>query len=596
MPLPLKHLSRLPVLALLVFAPSAFAKDFCVAPADGCADGTYQTVKDALDHAAAIPGPDQVRLGATTYTSATALTYDSGASAANTVAIVGAGRALTTLTRSTNGAILQPQGAARDSVTDLRFHIVGTTNSSGILGGSADALRVDVDADAGVVNSEGLQLNPGSARDVRINMPTSGGNFGFAGGGPAATDGVFDSTITADKAVTLYSGAIQHSTLTGGNRAIDIQSGTVDDVVARATTYGLISIAPSFGGSYSVVARHLTIIGTDSPGGVGVQVYAASPMMGDATQGVDVRSSIVRGFAKSFDRSGQAGVHTGTANLAFHFSDYAPASGTQSGPGTGPDAQDASNVDTDPLFVNLDGGDLRLRGGSPLIDAGDPAGSTVGEPTTDLGGENRVVGGISDLGAFEYQRRAPVLSAVAATPVAALVGVPFGFTAAATDPDGEDVALAWRFDDGAVADGASPQHAFAQPGNHVATVTAINPAGVTASGQVTVSVSAPDMPVTPPAPALSALTLSPSRFVAKRGTRVSFKLNRRAGVTFHVVRASGRAVKGSFKRSGSAGRNRFHFSGRLGGKVLRPGRYRVVATAGRSMRRATFVVKRAARP
>ena len=47
-----------------------------------------------------------------------------------------------------------------------------------------------------------------------------------------------------------------------------------------------------------------------------------------------------------------------------------------------------------------------------------------------------------------------------------------------------------------------------------------------------------------------------------------------------------RPVKGSFKRSGSAGSNRFHFSGRLRGKVLRPGRYRLAATAGRSVRRA----------
>jgi hypothetical protein len=603
MPSPLKFLRIVPVLAMLVFAPSALAKDFCVAPADGCADGSYQNVKDALDHAAAIPGPDQVHLGAATYTSAAALIYDSGASAANTVAIVGAGRAATTLTRSTNGVILQPQGAARDSVTDLRFHITGTTNSSGILGGSADALRVDVDADAGVVNSEGLQLNPGSARDVRITMPTSGGNFGFAGGGPAATDGVFDSTISADKAVTLYSGAIQHSTLTGGNRAIDIQSGSVDDVVARATgtatpSYGIVSTSGIFGGSYSAVVRHLTILGEDAPGSIGIGVYATSGPMGSSTQGLDVRSSIVRGFEKSFVRSGQPGGQPGTANLAIHFTDYAPATATQTGPGAGPDPQDASNIDLDPLFVDKPGGDLRLRGVSKLIDAGDPASSVVDEPITDLRGEIRVVNGIADMGAFEYQRRAPVLSGVAASPTTAAAGAPIAFSAAATDPDGEDVALSWQFDDGTTSDGASPQHAFAQPGGHLATVTATDPAGVTANAQVSVSITAPDVHVTPAAPALSALTLSPSKFVAKRGTRVGFKLNIHARLAFRVVRCGAskkcRAVKGSFKRSGSAGSNRFHFSGRLGGKVLQPGRYRLVATAGRSTRRATFVVKRAA--
>ena len=601
MPSPLKHLRIVPVVVMLVFVPSALAKEYCVAPATGCADGSSQTVQEALDLAAANSGPDQVRLGETTYTTATGFTYAPGGGATNTLNLVGAGRASTTLTRSTNGSILQLGGSARNAVTDLRFHITGTTNSSGILGGSGDALRVDVDADANVVNSEGLQLNPGSARDVRINMATNGGNYGFAGGGPAATDGVFDSTITADKGVTLYSGSIQHSTVTGGDRAIDIQSGSVDDVVARATgtanpSYGVISTSGMFGGgSYSAVARHLTVIGDDNPNSIGIVVSANSGPMGAATQGLDVRSSIVRGFSKSFVRNGQAGAQPGTANLAIHFTDYPSATGTQSGPGTGPDPQDSSNADVDPLFA---AGGLRLGAASPLIDAGDPAGPAVGEPTTDLAGENRVVGGISDMGAFEYQRRAPVIAEVAANPTTAGVGVPIAFTATATDPDGEAVALTWQFDDGAASDAANPQHAFAQPGGHLATVTATDPAGVTASAQVSVSITAPDV-IVPPKPALSALKLSPSKFRAKTGTRVSFKLNTSARVTFRVVRCRGshkcRPVKGSFKRSGSAGANKFHLNGRLRGKLLRPGKYRLAATAGRSVKRAKFVVKRAAR-
>jgi PKD domain-containing protein len=598
MPSPLKHLRIVPVVAMLVFAPSALAKEYCVAPAAGCADGTSQTVQDALDLAAANAGPDTVRLGAATYTSSGGFAYVGGASAANTVALVGAGRDATTLTRSTNGSILQLGGTPRESVTDLRFHITGTTNSSGILGGSGDALRVDVDADASVVNSEGLQLNPGSARDVHIAMPASGGNFGFAGGGPAATDGVFDSTITADKAVTLYSGSIRHSTLTGGNRAIDIQSGTIDDVVARATgtapSYGVFASTGMFGGTNSAVARHLTVVGEDEPGSVGIGVYATTTVMGSATQSLDVRSTIVRGFGKSFVRSGQAGAQPGTANLAIHFTDYSPSSATQSGPGTTPDPQEASNIDADPLFA--DG--LRLRAASPLVDAGDPAAPAVNEPATDLAGENRVVGGVSDMGAFEYQRRAPVLSGVTASPTTAVVGVPIAFSATATDPDGEDAALTWQFDDGAASDGADAQHAFAQPGGHLATVTATDPAGVTATAQVSVSISPPDV-IVPPKPALSALKLSPSKFRAKSGTSVSFKLNTPARVTFRVVRCRSakkcRPVKGSFKRSGSAGADRFHFRGRLRGKLLRPAKYRLVATAGRSTRRAKFTVKRPAR-
>ena len=37
-------------------------------------------------------------------------------------------------------------------------------------------------------------------------------------------------------------------------------------------------------------------------------------------------------------------------------------------------------------------------------------------------------------------------------------------------------------------------------------------------------------------------------------------------------------LKGSFRRNGVAGKNSFHFTGRLRGRKLKPGRYRLVAT------------------
>ena len=40
-----------------------------------------------------------------------------------------------------------------------------------------------------------------------------------------------------------------------------------------------------------------------------------------------------------------------------------------------------------------------------------------------------------------------------------------------------------------------------------------------------------------------------------------------------------RRLRGSFNHTGTAGLNRFRFSGRLGGRKLRPGNYRLVAVA-----------------
>ena len=103
------------------------------------------------------------------------------------------------------------------------------------------------------------------------------------------------------------------------------------------------------------------------------------------------------------------------------------------------------------------------------------------------------------------------------------------------------------------------------------------------------------------APALAALALSPARFRAH--TTILYTLTEQAAVVFRVERrragrkSKGRCVKpakrnrghrkckrfarlkGSFAHSGTEGANAFEFDGRLGGKRLGPGRYRLVAVA-----------------
>ena len=116
------------------------------------------------------------------------------------------------------------------------------------------------------------------------------------------------------------------------------------------------------------------------------------------------------------------------------------------------------------------------------------------------------------------------------------------------------------------------------------------------------------------APRFLRLALSPVAFAAfssgpsvrnssARGTRVTYRLSEAATATFRVQRVvAGRRVRGrcvrptranrgrprckryrtlrgGFRHTGTAGLNRFRFSGRLRGRKLRPGRYRLVATA-----------------
>lgn len=84
--------------------------------------------------------------------------------------------------------------------------------------------------------------------------------------------------------------------------------------------------------------------------------------------------------------------------------------------------------------------------------------------------------------------------------------------------------------------------------------------------------------------ALRELSVAKRRFRAGRGTTVSYTLSAPASVTLRIERASGKG--GRYKpmsvrltHEGVAGRNALRFTGRIAGKTLRPGRYRLRATA-----------------
>ncbi|MDX6697891.1 MAG: hypothetical protein QOE65_1288 [Solirubrobacteraceae bacterium] len=157
-----------------------------------------------------------------------------------------------------------------------------------------------------------------------------------------------------------------------------------------------------------------------------------------------------------------------------------------------------------------------------------------------------------------------------------------------------------------------------QAGTYRCTDVASNPAGSasqTSAAHVVAPAAVP--PVTPPsAPVLSRLAIAPTAFraadrgasavaptPASRGARVTLTLDVAASVGYRVTqRRSGRrtsagrcaaptrgnrgrprcarvvTLAGAFTRAGAAGANVFRFTGRLGGRKLAPGSYRLVAT------------------
>lgn len=261
-------------------------------------------------------------------------------------------------------------------------------------------------------------------------------------------------------------------------------------------------------------------------GSSGATVEFVGVSAGSAT--LELQNSIVRGSEQDLKATGNP---NGPATVAATHSNYVNFK-----PGVeGKLVDGGGNQTAAPLFVNAESGDYREAAGSPTIDAG-----LAGElGPLDLAGGARVQGSAPDIGAFEF------------TP--------------------------------------------------------------------------------PPAPAngrLEALSIKPSKFRAgnvpgavaskkKRaplGATVSYSLSAAATVEFHVERGgTGRKVggkcvkqthankskqkcviykplKGRFSLHGAAGANSFKFSGKVGGKALKPGPYRLVGSAGNAIRRASFKI------
>jgi len=149
-----------------------------------------------------------------------------------------------------------------------------------------------------------------------------------------------------------------------------------------------------------------------------------------------------------------------------------------------------TNIDADPLWVDAGAGDLRLMGGSPCVDKGDPAGVPPALPE-DFGKRLRPQGLAVDMGAYEL--------AESDLPVAAFnADVTIGYTTLTVQFTDESTpgilpidTWAWDFGDTGSSGDPSPSHDYTAAGSFDVTLTVTSGMGSDTSDPVTIQVGEP---------------------------------------------------------------------------------------------------------
>jgi hypothetical protein len=524
----------LSLLPLVVPLASARANTYCVSdPSCVTAGGTSEgsDLAAAFTAAQSNGGADKVQIGAGTFTApdAAGFIYNSP----DPVAVVGAGQSATTLAGAAavdNGVVLTVVGSAGSSISNLAIALPPSQQFSQGLQTRAAVSDVSITAPGSALSPFAVRLaGAGSLTRTTIDLPRgdANGGTGVEPCGPAANptacpggtgEFITDSSIAARVAVIaegVSNSEIHRTTVRGILGVVSDSPMTIDDSLILVDP-GSMSIGLRTAADPPLIDAHnLTIVGPGSPGPLGVAAQS-----GD----IHLRNSIVTGFATAITRDKQFNVET-------EYSDYAGPITVTGSTGSGTTAEN-NHLNVDPGFANAAAGDYSLAPGSPLINAGDPAGIAAGDSLTDLVGSPRIAGGRLDVGAFEFQPPPPV-------------------TKDTTAPTFSGVSLTNKVF--TVGKGATPVSAKKKRRVKVGT-----------SFRFTLSEAA------------TVKLVIAQKLPGRRAGKVCRKTSRKNRGRKRCTRF---VKKGTLTRAGAAGANSVKFTGRIGRRALKPGSYRVSITA-----------------
>jgi hypothetical protein len=483
--------------------------------------------------------------------------------------------------------------------------------------GEGGAIAAFGDVDATVANSSfsGNRAG-GNGGEGTSSAEGDGGAVEFFGESPAASLSVTGSTFESNEA----GGSVGVGSGSGAGVGGGVEAGGEGSARVLNDTFRESNANHGEGGGFaSAVPATLlndTLSGNAATGGTGGNLA----VLGATTT---LKNTIIVGGAAI--SGSNCFVLAGSLTSAGHnLEDTAPS---QCGLGTGGD-----KVGVNPLLGELQGNGgptetQALLPGSPAIDAGDD----IGCPATDERGVLRPAGAACDIGAFEVAT--PAVSTGQATSIASSSATLSGTF---TNPDIASGSAFYQYGTTTEYGSQTPAQAIGADTSQApisATVTGLSPGttyhfravvanaiGTVLGGDQTFK-SATKSGTTPTAagvaPVLAALAVHPSKvrpypnkgasLIAKsrpRGATIGYRDSEPANTTLVVQRQvsgyllgrrclgrrpanhRGRLKRctlfvgvGSFTHADSVGANHLHFTGRVGGKPLPVGRYRLRAVA-----------------
>lgn len=608
------------LLALLAFAQSASADDYCAGSSAHCSLANTSS-KDAAGITAAINaahthvGDDHVWIAAGSY-DITTTTFPTFAGApGDELDISGAGVGQTILNgpAGSQGTINLILPTASSSLSDVTLNATLTNVSQlgiSMARGSLTGFELNLLNPDHYFTAVALQLTQPNLTVSEGKIATALGVdtsvIGINSTGATTTATITDVQVvgpsvssTVNPGIQVVDGSltVSRTKISGFARGVNAGNGTLtmtDSIVDLGTRYGAIGFRikdsmDAISRNVDATLRRNTVVGT---GDTQLGIFTGRLEAGDQTTLKVLNSAIYLTGASILPLVCDGVVNSLTiGNNAFR--------GTPSIIGG---CTVANSPTTYPLsvspFVNVDEGDLRPSSTSMLTDNG-----SSDDPSTsadlDFGHRSRLVNGDNagstrvDLGAYEYQRSAPTVNLT--TPKTTLAPLePTTFTADAQDIDGDALTYAWTIDgvsspemDDSLTDG------FSSVGSHSVDVTVTDSTGLSssASASVTVAVATTEPKPTCPAVLYAAMKVTKPKSAFKRkgkGFKVAsskqkqpyFAIKSSGGKVRFTLRAVGKnkkskALTGSQTVKLKKGTTRLTFGGKWDKKKLKAGAYKV---------------------